>query len=81
MRRDPCTPWFKDTTRRRVRNFEAVINAYYPTVTDLRLQGQWRSLLRALSGWRYRFEVYAWPYELKALQRVIHYRRPETTGF
>ena len=81
MRRDPSTPWFKDTTRRRVRNFEAVINAYYPTVTDLRLQGQWRSLLRALSGWRYRFEFYQWPYELKALQRLIHYRRPETTGF
>jgi hypothetical protein len=81
MRRDPSTPWFKDTTRRRVRNFESVINAYYPTVTDMRLQGQWRNLLQTLSGWRYRFEVYDWPYELKALQRLIHYRRPETTGF
>ncbi len=81
MRRDPGTPWFKDTTRRRVRNFESVINAYYPTVTDMRLQGQWRSALRALSGWRYRMEYYHWPYELKALQRLIHYRRPETTGF
>ena len=81
MRRDPSTPWFRDTTRRRVRNFEAVINAYYPTVTDLRLQGHWRALLQTLSGWRYRFEVYDWPYELKALQRLIHYRRPETTGF
>jgi radical SAM superfamily enzyme YgiQ (UPF0313 family) len=81
MRRDPSTPWFKDTTRRQVRNFESVINAYYPTVTDIRLQGQWRNLLRALSGWRYRYEVYDWPYELKALQRLIHYRRPETTGF
>jgi len=81
MRRDPSTPWFKDTTRRRVRNFEAVINAYYPTVTDMRLQGRWRALLQVLSGWRYRFEVYGWPYELKALQRLIHYRRPETTGF
>ncbi len=81
MRRDPSTPWFKDTTRRRVRNFESVINAYYPTVTDIRLQGQWRNLLQTLSGWRYRFEMYDWPYELKALQRLIHYRRPETTGF
>ncbi len=81
MRRDPSTPWFRDTTRRQVRNFEAVINAYYPTVTDIRLQGHWRSALRALSGWRYRLEYYDWPYELKALQRLIHYRRPETTGF
>jgi radical SAM superfamily enzyme YgiQ (UPF0313 family) len=81
MRRDPSTPWFKDTTRRRVRDFEAVINAYYPTVTDIRLQRHWRRLLQALSGWRYRLEFYQWPYELKALQRLIHYRRPETTGF
>lgn len=81
MRRDPGTPWFKDTVRRRVRNFESVINAYYPTVTDMRLQGQWRKALQALSGWRYRLEFYEWPYELKALQRLIHYRRPETTGF
>ncbi len=81
MRRDPGTPWFKDSVRTRVRNFESVINAYYPTVTDMRLQGQWRKALQMLSGWRYRMEYYQWPYELKALQRVIHYRRPETTGF
>lgn len=81
MRRDPGTPWFKDDVRRRVRDFEAVINAYYPTVTDARLQGGWRHLLRGLSGWRYKLEYYAWPYELKALQRVVQYRRPETTGF
>jgi radical SAM superfamily enzyme YgiQ (UPF0313 family) len=81
MRRDPGTPWFRDNVRRRVRDFEAVINAYYPTVTDIRLQKHWRRLLQTLSGWRYRFEFYDWPYELKTLQRLIHYRRPETTGF
>jgi radical SAM superfamily enzyme YgiQ (UPF0313 family) len=82
MRRDPGTPWFKADARQKVRNFEAVINAYYPTVTDMRLQESgMKSLLRGLSGWRYKLQVYDWPYELKALQRLIHYRRPETTGF
>jgi anaerobic magnesium-protoporphyrin IX monomethyl ester cyclase len=82
LRRDPGTPWFKETARQRVRNFESVINAFYPTVTDMRLQSsRMKGMLRALSGWRYRLEMYQWPYELKALQRVIHYRRPETTGF
>ncbi|HLY28900.1 MAG TPA: radical SAM protein [Aggregatilineales bacterium] len=82
LRRDPGTPWFKDDARKRVRNFESVINAYYPTVTDLRLQNSaMKGLLRALSGWRYKLKFYQWPYELKALQRAIHYRRPETTGF
>ncbi|MEP7287349.1 MAG: radical SAM protein [Chloroflexota bacterium] len=82
LRRDPGTPWFKEDTRKRVRNFESVINAYYPTVTDMRLQtSNMKKSLRALSAWRYKLEFYQWPYELKALQRAIHYRRPETTGF
>jgi radical SAM superfamily enzyme YgiQ (UPF0313 family) len=82
LRRDPKLPWFKADARRRVRNFESVINAYYPTVTDLRLQtNRMKNLLRGISGWRYAFQFYDWPYELKALQRLIRYRRPETTGF
>ncbi|MBC7810663.1 MAG: B12-binding domain-containing radical SAM protein [Burkholderiales bacterium] len=81
MRRDPGTPWFKDNVRRRVRDFEQVVNAYYPTVTDMRLTGKTRSMLQGISSWRYRMEMYQWPYELKALQRIVHYRRPETTGF
>lgn len=81
LRRDPGVPYFEDKARRKVRDFEAVVNAYYPTVTDIRLQGRMRWLLKGLAGWRYRTQLYAWPYELKALQRVVHYRRPETTGF
>ncbi len=81
LRRDPGTPWFKDKVRRKVRDFEVVVNAFYPTVTDIRLKGSVRHVLKVLSGWRYRSHVYAFPYELKALQRVVHYRRPETTGF
>lgn len=81
MRRDPGTPWFRDEVRQRVRNFETVINAYYPTVTDMRLRGQLKRFLRTFSGFRYHNEVYAHPLELKVMQRLIHYRRPETTGF
>jgi len=81
LRRNPGTPWAKDPLRRRIRNFETVINAYYPTATDMRLRGTMRHLLKALSGWRYRWEIYERPYELKALQRLLGYRRPETMGF
>jgi anaerobic magnesium-protoporphyrin IX monomethyl ester cyclase len=81
LRRNPGTPWSKDPLRRKIRDFEAVINAYYPTVTDMRLHGTMRQILKGLSGWRYKLEMYDRPYELKALQRLIHYRRPETTGF
>src|SRR4029077_4233941 len=44
MRRGDGIPWMDRTTgniRRRVRNFERVVNAFYPTVTDMRLTG-WR---------------------------------------
>lgn len=81
LRRNPGTPWSQDPIRRKIRDFETVINAYYPTVTDMRLQGTMRNLLHSLSGWRYKLEFYAHPYELKVLQRLLHYRRPETMGF
>ena len=55
--------------------------AFYPTVTDMRLHGTMRNMLKILSGWRYKLAFYRAPYELKLLQRMIHYRRPETMGF
>jgi anaerobic magnesium-protoporphyrin IX monomethyl ester cyclase len=81
MRRGDNIPWIENAVRRRVRNFERVINAFYPTVTDPRLTSWRRSLLKAVSGWRYARGVYAAPYELRALHRLMQYQRPETTGF
>jgi anaerobic magnesium-protoporphyrin IX monomethyl ester cyclase len=82
MRRGDGIPWLDGGgTRRRVRNFERVINAYYPTVTDRRLTGWHRAALKAASAWRYALRWYDAPYELRVLQRLIHYQRPETTGF
>jgi radical SAM superfamily enzyme YgiQ (UPF0313 family) len=81
LRRGDGLPWIDATVRRRVRNFERVLNAFYPTSTDRRLAGSVRALLRAVSAWRYAFKIYAAPYELRALHRIIKYQRPETTGF
>jgi radical SAM superfamily enzyme YgiQ (UPF0313 family) len=81
MRRGRGLPWLDGTVRRRVRDFERVLNAYYPTVTDRRLTAVRRLLLRTLSGWRYAAKMYAGAYELRALQRLMRYQRPETTGF
>jgi hypothetical protein len=81
LRRDPRTPWLRGDIRRRVRDFESVLNAYYPTVTDLRLTPVRRRLLRTISAWRYRLGIYTRPLELHLLQRAFHYQRPETTGF
>jgi anaerobic magnesium-protoporphyrin IX monomethyl ester cyclase len=80
QRRDLDVPWLAPGLRRRARNFEVVLNAHYPTVTDHRLRGFTRRLLRAASGWRYRTGFYSFPIELKVLQKLIAYQRPETSG-
>jgi hypothetical protein len=81
LRRGDGIPWLDPAVRGQVRNFERVLNAFYPTVTDQRLTPVRRTLLRALSSWRYALKVYSAPFELRALHRLIHYQRPETTGF
>ena len=36
QRRSVNMPWMKDPIRHKVRNFERVLNAYYPTITDVK---------------------------------------------
>ena len=81
LRRDPHTPWLNPQIKQTVRDFERVLNAYYPTVTDTRLAGLKRAALRALGSWRYHARFYAYPLELRAFHRFFQYQRPETTGF
>jgi radical SAM superfamily enzyme YgiQ (UPF0313 family) len=81
LRREPHTPWLGARLQRRIRNFERVVNAYYPTVTDLKLSGLRRSVLRALGSWRYHLRLYAMPLELRAFHKLVGYQRPETAGF
>jgi hypothetical protein len=81
MRRGDNLPWLEGSVKKRVRNFERVLNAFYPTVTDPRLTPARRALLRAVSALRYQLKLYIAPYELRALHRLIQYQRPETTGF
>jgi radical SAM superfamily enzyme YgiQ (UPF0313 family) len=81
LRRDPSTPWSHGEVRQKVRDFESVLNAYYPTVTDMRMTPARRRLLRAASAWRYHAKAYTRPLELNLLQRAFRYQRPETTGF
>ncbi len=81
LRRRPKTPWLDTGVYTKVRNFERVINAYYPTTTDMNLTGLRRAMLKTLGGWRYHLKYYEHPLELRALQRLFSYQRPETTGF
>ena len=65
----------------KIRDFEVVLNGYYPTVSDVKLTNLKRSILRTLSSFRYRTGFFWKPYELKALQILWKYRQPEIEGF
>ena len=81
QRRSGQLPWLTRRLRNRIRNFERVLHAYYPTSTDPRLQGFWYPVLKAASAWRYHLRIYHFPLELRALQRWTGYQHPETSGF
>jgi hypothetical protein len=81
QRRSVTMPWLADRLRRRIRDFERVLNAYFPTTTDPSLSGARRAVLRASSAIRYRLGLYGFPIELRLLQRLLPYQRPETSGF
>ena len=81
QRRSGTLPWLPEPVRQDLRDFERVLNAYYPTVTDLGLTRAARLVLRATSAWRYHLQWYRHPLELRALQRLLPYQRPETSGF
>lgn len=82
LRRTADLPWLSRDDMRYIRDFETVLNARFPTSTSRRLHTPLTRLaLRATSGLRFRYGLYARPYELRLLQRLIRYQRPETSGF
>jgi len=66
----------------KIKNFETVLNGYFPTVSDIRLTPGKRKIISAISAFRYKVGFYALPYEIKFLQKYwLQYRQPETEGF
>jgi radical SAM superfamily enzyme YgiQ (UPF0313 family) len=81
LRKNPLTPWLTPEMVDKIRNFETVLNGYYPTVSDIRLNAVKRKIIRWVSGLRYKLNFYAYPYEIKLLHKVWKYRQPEIQGF
>lgn len=81
LRKNPLTPWLTPQMIDKIKNFETVLNAYYPTVTDIRMKTYQRRIIQKISGFRYKNSFYKYPLELKALQKVWQYRQPEIQGF
>jgi len=76
IRTDPELPWLPAHVKRRIRDFETVMNSRWPTMQDLRLPGWGRALLKLLSGWRYALGAYSFPAELRFAQKLVRLRQP-----
>ena len=81
LRKNPLTPWLTPEMIDKIKDFETVLNSYYPTVSDIRMSGFKRTVMKTVSSIRYKTGVYYKPYELKALQLLWKYRQPEIEGF
>lgn len=81
LRKNPLTPWLTPEMVDKIKNFETVLNAYYPTVSDIRLKSYQRTIIKNLSRFRYKNNLYQSPFELKALHKLWKYRQPEIQGF
>ena len=76
IRHDPRLPWLPEHVKRRIDNFEVVINARWPTTQDILLPAWGRRMLQTLSTWRYALGVYDYPFELEWAQKFVALRKP-----
>lgn len=81
LRKNPLTPWLTPGMITKIRNFEIVLNGYYPTVSDIKMNALKRSFIKLAAAFRYKTNFYKYPYEIKFLQRMWKYRQPEIQGF
>jgi radical SAM superfamily enzyme YgiQ (UPF0313 family) len=81
LRRNPLTPWLTPAMVRRIQNFETVLNARFPTVSDTKISRLQRRVMQSLGDLRYRTGFFSFPFEIKALQKFwLRYRQPEIEG-
>jgi len=76
IRKDPHLPWLPRHVKRRIDNFELVINSRWPTVQDVHLPSWGRVMLQSLSSWRYAMGIYGAPLELQWAQKLVALRKP-----
>ena len=69
-------PWLSARLRRRIVDFTTVLGCRFPTIMDIRASSWGKSTLRALASWRYRFQRYDHPWELRVSRKLIRHWDP-----
>jgi radical SAM superfamily enzyme YgiQ (UPF0313 family) len=81
LHREFLTPWLKPEMIRYIHDFETVVHAQYPTVSDYKLSTLQRKIIKLISTMRYHQNIFSYPYELRALMKYwLRYRQPEIQG-
>jgi len=81
LHREFLTPWLKPEMIRYIHDFETVVHAQYPTLSDYKLSALQRKVIKLLSSIRYRTNIFGYPYELRAVMKYwLRYRQPEIQG-
>ncbi len=82
LRKNPLTPWLTPQMVDKIKNFETVLNGYFPTKSDIKIKSWQRSMMRRISAFRYTHNIFSYPLEIKFLQKFwLRYRQPEWEGF
>jgi anaerobic magnesium-protoporphyrin IX monomethyl ester cyclase len=64
-------PWLSERLRRRIVDFTTVLGCRFPTIMDIRASSWGKAALRGLASWRYRFQRYDDPWELRVSRKLI----------
>ncbi len=81
LHREFLTPWLKPEMIRYIHDFETVVHAQYPTVSDYKLSLLQRKAMKLISQIRYKKNIFSYPLELKVLMKYwLKYRQPEIQG-
>lgn len=64
-------PWVSERLRRRIVDFTTVLGCRFPTIMDIRASNWGKATLRALASWRYRFQRYDDPWELRVSRKIV----------
>jgi radical SAM superfamily enzyme YgiQ (UPF0313 family) len=81
LRRGQITPWLSEKTVKYIQNFEAVLNASSPNISNFQISRPGKAFLQFFGRIRYTLKWYKFPYELKILLKLFSYQRPEKEGF
>lgn len=81
LRKNPLTPWLKPYMIDKIKQFEVVLNGYYPSNSDIRLSKRKKMILKSISALRYNTGIYTFPKEISFLHKIWKYRQPEKEGF